>query len=108
MIIDLSPVHFLGFSGDPPDWDQSVAGVPGHLDHRPAGNRDQSGLVRGGDRNRTCGGGLPRHGVAAPASRSFAADPTTDLAANSAHHLVADVERCRQHLGVTRWLRLVA
>lgn len=37
-------------------------------------------------------------------SRPHAADPTTDLTANTTQHLVADMERLRQHLGVTRWL----
>ena len=31
-------------------------------------------------------------------------DATTDLSANTTHHLVADVERLREHLGVDRWL----
>lgn len=31
-------------------------------------------------------------------------DPTTDLAANTTHHLVADIEALRQHLGIERWL----
>lgn len=33
-----------------------------------------------------------------------AADPATDLGANTTHHLVADMERLREHLGVDRWL----
>ncbi|MGH3791757.1 MAG: prolyl aminopeptidase [Pseudonocardiaceae bacterium] len=31
-------------------------------------------------------------------------DPTTDLAANTTHHLLADIELLREHLGIQRWL----
>lgn len=31
-------------------------------------------------------------------------DPATDLSANTTHHLIADMERLREHLGVERWL----
>lgn len=37
-------------------------------------------------------------------SRPLAADPATDLSANTTHHLVADMERLRVHLGVDSWL----
>lgn len=37
-------------------------------------------------------------------STPHAADPTTDLSANTTHHLVADIERLRRHLGIDRWL----
>ena len=37
-------------------------------------------------------------------STPHAADPTTDLTANTTAHLVADIERLREHLGVERWL----
>jgi len=33
-----------------------------------------------------------------------ASDPTVDLAANTTHHLVQDIERLRQHLSIERWL----
>ena len=33
-----------------------------------------------------------------------AGDPATDLAVNTTHHLVADLERLRTHLGVERWV----
>jgi len=42
---------------------------------------------------RGCGRSTPRAG-----------DPATDLAHNTTEHLVADVERLREHLGVERWL----
>lgn len=42
---------------------------------------------------RNCGRSLPH-----------AADPATDLTTNTTHHLVADMERLREHLGVDRWL----
>jgi proline iminopeptidase len=37
-------------------------------------------------------------------SRPHAADPATDLSANTTAHLVADMERLRVHLGVQKWL----
>ena len=36
-------------------------------------------------------------------SRPHAADPTTDLTTNTTHHLLADMERLRAHLGIERW-----
>lgn len=39
-------------------------------------------------------------------STPSAADPAVDLSANTTHHLVADIERLRRHLGVQRWLVL--
>lgn len=33
-----------------------------------------------------------------------ASDPTVDLSINTTHHLIADIERLREHLGVERWL----
>ncbi|MEV4114635.1 prolyl aminopeptidase [Nonomuraea sp. NPDC049695] len=37
-------------------------------------------------------------------SRPHASDPDADLSSNTTHHLVADMERLREHLGVNRWL----
>jgi proline iminopeptidase len=37
-------------------------------------------------------------------SRPHAGDPTTDLSSNTTDHLIADMERLREHLGVERWL----
>jgi proline iminopeptidase len=42
---------------------------------------------------RGCGRSLPHAG-----------DWSTDLAANTTHHLIADIERLRVHVGVERWL----
>jgi proline iminopeptidase len=42
---------------------------------------------------RGCGRSLPDAG-----------DPATDLAVNTTHHLLGDLERLRRHLGVERWL----
>jgi proline iminopeptidase len=33
-----------------------------------------------------------------------ASDPATDMSVNTTHHLIADLERLREHLGVERWL----
>jgi proline iminopeptidase len=37
-------------------------------------------------------------------STPHASEPTTDLAANTTQHLVADIELLREHLGIERWL----
>jgi proline iminopeptidase len=37
-------------------------------------------------------------------SRPHASDPATDLTTNTTHHLIDDMERLREHLGVDRWL----
>ncbi len=37
-------------------------------------------------------------------STPHAADPATDLAVNTTEHLLADMERLREHLGIERWL----
>jgi hypothetical protein len=42
---------------------------------------------------RNCGRSLPH-----------ASDPATDLSTNTTHHLIADMERLREHLGVDQWL----
>lgn len=42
---------------------------------------------------RNCGRSLPH-----------ASDPSTDLAFNTTEHLLGDIERLRQHLGIDRWL----
>jgi proline iminopeptidase len=42
---------------------------------------------------RGCGRSLPH-----------ASDPTTDMSVNTTDHLIADMERLREHLGIERWL----
>ena len=37
-------------------------------------------------------------------SRPHASDPATDMSLNTTGHLLADMERLREHLGVDRWL----
>jgi proline iminopeptidase len=37
-------------------------------------------------------------------STPSAADPLTDLSTNTTHHLLGDIERLREHLGIDRWL----
>jgi proline iminopeptidase len=37
-------------------------------------------------------------------SRPLAADPTVSLTCNTTEHLMADMERLREHLGIERWL----
>ena len=37
-------------------------------------------------------------------STPHASDPTTDLTANTTHHLIRDIELLREHLGIESWL----
>src|SRR4051794_35640010 len=37
-------------------------------------------------------------------SRPHASDPATNLSVNTTDHLIADMERLREHLGIERWL----
>ncbi|MEK6275648.1 MAG: prolyl aminopeptidase [Actinomycetota bacterium] len=37
-------------------------------------------------------------------STPHASDPATDMTVNTTHHLIADMERLREHLGIDRWL----
>lgn len=37
-------------------------------------------------------------------SRPHASDPAVDLSVNTTEHLLADIERLREHLAVDRWL----
>ena len=37
-------------------------------------------------------------------SRPHASDPAADMSLNTTEHLLADLERLREHLGVERWL----
>ena len=39
-------------------------------------------------------------------SKPHASEPVIDLSANTTAHLIADIERLRQHLGVNQWLVL--
>jgi proline iminopeptidase len=39
-------------------------------------------------------------------STPHASEPVVDLSTNTTHHLVADIERLREHLGIDRWLVL--
>ena len=39
-------------------------------------------------------------------SRPLASEPDADLSTNTTQHLVADIERLREHLGIERWLVL--
>jgi proline iminopeptidase len=41
-------------------------------------------------------------------SAPHASDPATDLSGNTTRHLLADIERLREHLGIERWLLLGA
>ncbi|NUS03415.1 MAG: prolyl aminopeptidase [Nonomuraea sp.] len=77
-------------------------GKPALVVHGGPGSGRTPGARRGFDPERyrvilfdqrNCGRSLPHAG-----------DPVVDLTANTTHHLVADMERLREHLGVDRWL----
>jgi proline iminopeptidase len=78
------------------------AGKPAVVLHGGPGSGCSAGMRRQFDPERyrvvlfdqrNCGRSLPR-----------AADHDTDLAANTTHHLLADIEALREHLGIERWL----
>jgi proline iminopeptidase len=77
-------------------------GKPALVVHGGPGSGAGGGLVRRFDLarylvvlfdQRGCGRSLPH-----------ASDPATDMSGNTTHHLIADMERLREHLGVERWL----
>jgi proline iminopeptidase len=37
-------------------------------------------------------------------SKPHASDPAADMSANTTHHLIADMERLREHLAIERWM----
>lgn len=80
------------------------AGTPAVGVHGGPGSGAPPGMRRGFDParyrvvlfdQRGCGGSTPH-----------ASDPATDLATNTTAHLVADMERLREHLGIDRWVVL--
>src|SRR3569833_4779659 len=71
-----------------------VHGGPGsgsHPDNRRMFDPDRYRIIECDQRG--CGGSTPH-----------AADPATDMRHNTTWHLVADLERLREHLDVDRWL----
>jgi len=84
-------------------WETSgnPAGRPTVLLHGGPGQGTAPGMRRGPDPRkyriilfdqRGCGRSTPH-----------ASDPATDMSVNTTHHLIADMERLREHLGVDRW-----
>ncbi|MCX6464995.1 MAG: prolyl aminopeptidase [Pseudonocardiales bacterium] len=78
------------------------AGTPAVVVHGGPGSGAPTGTHRSFDParyrlvqfdQRGCGGSLPH-----------ASDPATDLSANTTAHLVADMERLREHLGIESWV----
>ena len=63
--------------------------------HRPAGNQDVSS-------SRLCWN--HRRSKDGHRYTPHAGDTTTDLRDNTTEHLIADMERVRDHLGIDRWL----
>jgi proline iminopeptidase len=85
-------------------WEESGApdGVPAVVLHGGPGSGSSAGARRDFDASvyrivqldqRGCGRSLPH-----------AAHASTDLSSNTTDHLVADIERLREHLGIERWL----
>ncbi|MEU9080499.1 prolyl aminopeptidase [Kitasatospora sp. NPDC004745] len=71
-----------------------VHGGPGGGFHRGGyGRFDRAGYRLVLFDQRGCGRSTPN-----------AADPATDMRHNTTHHLIADMERLREHLGIERWL----
>ncbi|SDP58693.1 proline iminopeptidase [Klenkia soli] len=77
-------------------------GKPAVVLHGGPGGRSSPGMRRSFDPERyrivlfdqrNCGRSTP-----------FAGEPEVDLSANTTQHLVADLERLREHLGIDRWL----
>lgn len=77
-------------------------GVPALYLHGGPGGRLRSGYRRSvpADRCRLVGLGQRGAGDSTPS----AADPAADLSVNTTAHLVADIERVREHLGIQEWV----
>lgn len=60
--------------------------------------------VRAGTSTRTCFALCCSISAAADAARPRADDPSTDLSTNTTDHLITDIERLREHLGIDKWV----
>ncbi|MCG7320990.1 alpha/beta fold hydrolase [Arsenicicoccus bolidensis] len=79
------------------------AGVPAvYLHGGPGGTLGTSGYRNRFDLSRTRVVGLDQRGCGR--STPHAADPSYDLSVNTTAHLIADVERLREHLGIDAWI----
>jgi proline iminopeptidase len=78
------------------------AGTPAVLVHGGPGTGSSPGMRRGFDPERYRAVLFDQRGCGR--STPHASDPATDMRANTTAHLVADMERLREHLRIERWL----
>jgi proline iminopeptidase len=77
-------------------------GKPALVVHGGPGSGCSSGMRRSFDPARYRGILFDQRGCGR--STPHASDPATDMSVNTTEHLLADMERLREHLGVERWL----
>src|SRR3954464_2791846 len=78
------------------------AGKPALVVHGGPGSGGQPGMGRGVAPARCRAVAFDQRGCGR--SRPHASDPATDMSVNTTDHLIADMERLREHLGIDRWL----
>src|SRR3954470_22304929 len=78
------------------------AGKPALVVHGGPGSGCSPGMRRGVDPERYRAVLFDQRGCGR--SRPHASDPAVDMAVNTTDHLIADMERLREHLGIERWL----
>ncbi len=85
-------------------WEQSgnPAGKPAIALHGGPGGGSSPGRRRQFDPERYRFVQLDQRGCGL--STPHAGDWSTDISTNTTHHLIADIERLREHLGIDRWL----
>lgn len=86
-------------------WEEwgAARGVPALYVHGgPGGGLGRSGYRNRFDLSRTRVIGFEQRGCGR--SLPHASDPATGLASNTTAHLIADIERLREHLGVQAWI----
>jgi proline iminopeptidase len=77
-------------------------GKPAVLAHGGPGTGCSPGMRRGFDPARYRAVLFDQRGCGH--SAPHASDPSTDMTVNTTEHLIADMERLREHLGIERWL----
>lgn len=82
----------------------SPSGKPALVVHGGPGSGSRPGSRRSFDPESYCIIQFDQRGCGQ--SRPYAADPATDMSVNTTHHLLGDMERLRDYLGVDRWLLL--
>lgn len=80
----------------------NVSGKPAVVLHGGPGQGSAPNMRRGFDPDRYLVVTFDQRGCGR--STPHASDPATDMTVNTTGHLVADIERLREHLGIERWL----